>query len=103
MESRGAFVEDMEPMPPIVIVEKTDIKPEERHQILEIISNRLKSTDQQKGQLAQDIKEELDNTTGHLYWHCIIGTDFACFVTYTPGSFMRVTYGDTTVQVFRLG
>ncbi|VDL88928.1 unnamed protein product [Schistocephalus solidus] len=78
METRSAFGDDTEQMPPIVIVEKTDIKTPERETILNVIRERITDEGLKKpGLLAEAIKEDLEDRTGKYYWHCIIGSDFA--------------------------
>ncbi|VDK69848.1 unnamed protein product [Dibothriocephalus latus] len=76
--TRTYFGDDQDPMPNILIVEKTDVKTADRENIKRIIQSNLQNmTAGGDASLAQAIKDGLDNEMGSKYWHCIVGKDFA--------------------------
>ncbi len=76
MTTRPAFVQDMEPIPRVFMVEQTDIRGEERFRIMGKLQAILAQRDRKPNDIARDIKDGLEEEFGR-HWHVVVGTDYA--------------------------
>ncbi|VDD77759.1 unnamed protein product [Mesocestoides corti] len=100
--TRTAFPQDMEEtFSDVFMVERTDVNVADRARMARIIESIIVPGYKDPRQAARDIKEALDDDFDR-NWHVIVGTDFACYMSFSPGFYMRASYRDLVIQVFRL-
>ncbi|VDK35818.1 unnamed protein product [Taenia asiatica] len=82
------------------IVEQTDLRGPDRNKVLATIDECIKQIDNPMT-FAKELKDKLDDSVGQ-QWHVVVGTDYAAFMSFSPGSYMQVRSGDHTVLMYRL-
>ncbi|KAL5970517.1 putative dynein light chain 2 cytoplasmic [Taenia solium] len=101
MNTRPAYVQDMEGTEKVFLVEQTDFRGPDRSRMMNNIRDNIIENYGNPKLLAQRLKEMLDDEVGP-QWHVVVGTDYAAFMSFSPGSYIQARYGDLTVLMYQL-